>query len=408
MVVLVLLPGIVYRLKNYAEAKRAVAAMWAFGELEFDHISDMLSARLLIRADVEDSGPYIEVLQGQIGDSLAESEREVVTVIEQIESLIERANRVRERLAHSVESGKSLTADTRERVNRNKELITAIRMQLETQLEETRANSERVRHMLLAVISEVESSYAETVERLSAALGHIQFQDVMRQRLGHVQEALGEMGEHLLELNAIPESPDTERIRQSSSASQAQRRPLLCRDQRWASGFAASPVCRCAFSFRRTLRGTECVRRHPHRHGGRRRARMLEMKQAGAYTIAQDEATCVVFGMPKEAIKLGAVDKVLPLHAVGLFLPVRGDIWGRNSVHALPVCDPSRRSKCRAAAPFRLIDAEQTPAHWVTIAVIERRLEINTETDGTPAVVAASTKSQRAIVRRSRTRGFVL
>jgi two-component system chemotaxis response regulator CheB len=43
---------------------------------------------------------------------------------------------------------------------------------------------------------------------------------------------------------------------------------------------------------------------------------MLEMKQAGAVTIAQDEATCVVFGMPKEAIKRGAVDKILPLHSV--------------------------------------------------------------------------------------------
>lgn len=43
---------------------------------------------------------------------------------------------------------------------------------------------------------------------------------------------------------------------------------------------------------------------------------MLEMKQAGAMTIAQDEATCVVFGMPKEAIKLGAVDKVLPLTTI--------------------------------------------------------------------------------------------
>ncbi len=40
---------------------------------------------------------------------------------------------------------------------------------------------------------------------------------------------------------------------------------------------------------------------------------MLEMKEAGAYTIAQDEASCVVFGMPKEAIKLGAVDAVVPL-----------------------------------------------------------------------------------------------
>jgi two-component system chemotaxis response regulator CheB len=43
---------------------------------------------------------------------------------------------------------------------------------------------------------------------------------------------------------------------------------------------------------------------------------MLEMKQAGAMTIAQDEATCVVFGMPNEAIKRGAVDKILPLNLV--------------------------------------------------------------------------------------------
>jgi two-component system, chemotaxis family, protein-glutamate methylesterase/glutaminase len=40
---------------------------------------------------------------------------------------------------------------------------------------------------------------------------------------------------------------------------------------------------------------------------------MLEMKQAGAFNIAQDEATCVVFGMPKEAIATGAVDEVLPV-----------------------------------------------------------------------------------------------
>jgi len=40
---------------------------------------------------------------------------------------------------------------------------------------------------------------------------------------------------------------------------------------------------------------------------------MVEMKEAGATTIAQDERSCVVFGMPKEAIKLGAVDKVVPL-----------------------------------------------------------------------------------------------
>lgn len=42
-------------------------------------------------------------------------------------------------------------------------------------------------------------------------------------------------------------------------------------------------------------------------------AGMLEMKQAGAYNFAQDEASCVVFGMPKEAIALGGVDEVVPL-----------------------------------------------------------------------------------------------
>jgi two-component system chemotaxis response regulator CheB len=43
---------------------------------------------------------------------------------------------------------------------------------------------------------------------------------------------------------------------------------------------------------------------------------MLEMHQAGASTIAQDEASCVVFGMPKEAIKLNGVDRILPLNAI--------------------------------------------------------------------------------------------
>jgi len=40
---------------------------------------------------------------------------------------------------------------------------------------------------------------------------------------------------------------------------------------------------------------------------------MLEMKEAGSFNIAQNEASCVVFGMPAEAIKKGGVDRVLPL-----------------------------------------------------------------------------------------------
>jgi two-component system chemotaxis response regulator CheB len=43
---------------------------------------------------------------------------------------------------------------------------------------------------------------------------------------------------------------------------------------------------------------------------------MKEMHDAGAKTIAQDEASCVVFGMPKEAIKLGAADQIIPLDQI--------------------------------------------------------------------------------------------
>ncbi|TRX02120.1 protein-glutamate methylesterase/protein-glutamine glutaminase [Candidatus Methylobacter oryzae] len=43
---------------------------------------------------------------------------------------------------------------------------------------------------------------------------------------------------------------------------------------------------------------------------------MKEMHDAGALTIAQDETSCIVYGMPKEAVKLGAVDGILPLSAI--------------------------------------------------------------------------------------------
>jgi two-component system chemotaxis response regulator CheB len=43
---------------------------------------------------------------------------------------------------------------------------------------------------------------------------------------------------------------------------------------------------------------------------------LLAMHERGAYTLAQDEQTCVVFGMPKEAISLGAVNDVVPLQHI--------------------------------------------------------------------------------------------
>jgi two-component system chemotaxis response regulator CheB len=46
-------------------------------------------------------------------------------------------------------------------------------------------------------------------------------------------------------------------------------------------------------------------------------AGMLEMRKAGADTVAQDEESCVVYGMPREAVKRGAVERSVPLSAIG-------------------------------------------------------------------------------------------
>jgi chemotaxis response regulator CheB len=44
---------------------------------------------------------------------------------------------------------------------------------------------------------------------------------------------------------------------------------------------------------------------------------MLALRKAGALTIAQDQATCVVYGMPRAAVDLKAAAEVLPLGAIG-------------------------------------------------------------------------------------------
>jgi two-component system chemotaxis response regulator CheB len=44
---------------------------------------------------------------------------------------------------------------------------------------------------------------------------------------------------------------------------------------------------------------------------------MVRLAKAGAYTIAQDESSCVVYGMPKAAVELGAVNEILNVHKIG-------------------------------------------------------------------------------------------
>lgn len=47
---------------------------------------------------------------------------------------------------------------------------------------------------------------------------------------------------------------------------------------------------------------------------------LLELKETGAYTVAQDEVSSVVYGMPKEAVKLGAAEKILPIKKIAKHL----------------------------------------------------------------------------------------
>jgi len=322
VVLFLLLPGLAFKWWNYNEARQAVSKMGAFGELKFEEISKLLTGRKSIYADVLNARPYIAVMHDQIGDSLAESEREVVHVIEQIDLLNTHANEKRAHISRSIQSGKALTESTCQRVSRNRELIGALQDQLHGQALELRASFGRMenlgadmsaltplikiitsiaqqtsllalnaeieaaragsagrgfavvanevrklsvnatraaaeisgkikatcgkvdreladartaleqheRHagtqdlvdglvemqtefcsnsqLLLEVISKVDASYEESLDRLSRALGHIQFQDVMRQRLEHVQEALMELSEHVVELAEKPMDPN--------------------------------------------------------------------------------------------------------------------------------------------------------------------------------------------------------
>jgi methyl-accepting chemotaxis protein len=281
---------------------------------------NLLSHHTLLLSELRDSRPNIDVMHGQIRDSLAESEREVVSAIEQMSILNDKARVQMARISESIKSGHELTESTGVRVEGNKQIVAAVQMQLEEQINELRDNFDRIQMMadevlgltplikiiasiaqrtnllalnaeieaarageagrgfavvagevrslaaqstraaaeiatkinstaqkvnqemtdaktsleqhesadimthlvsdlstmqqefdnngklLLEVISELDANYKENVRGMSEAMGHIQFQDVMRQRLEHVQEALEEMRDHLLALCERSES----------------------------------------------------------------------------------------------------------------------------------------------------------------------------------------------------------
>jgi methyl-accepting chemotaxis protein len=312
---LVVLPEIFYKWVGYKAGLRAVREMWAFGQRNLEEVSRTLAIWMAIRKDLKDGQPCLDVLHDQIGGSLADSERDVVSVIEQISLLNAKAVQQRERIAESIQSGKSLTESTQQRVVANRRIIGAIEARLAGQTHDLRSNLERTQllgaevlsltpmvriitsiaqqtqllalnaeieaaragqggrgflvvanevrklsqqssraaaeigerigataakvnremeqaeaalrqydsaeeisrlvselgemqksfaensELLLEVINEVDANYMESIERLSRALGHIQFHDVMKQRLEHVQRTLVQVKDHLTELS---------------------------------------------------------------------------------------------------------------------------------------------------------------------------------------------------------------
>jgi methyl-accepting chemotaxis protein len=309
---LILAPQIVVALMNWIGAKHGIAELGIVGTFSKTQLAVVKTWRLTMGDELKDSQPYLDVMHEQIGDSLTESESEVMQVIEQISYLNERSARQRERIAQSIQSGKALTEATHQRAENNKQIVAALEMQMEQQTRDLRGDFEHVQNMatevraltpmikvittiaqqtsllalnaeieaaragstgrgfavvacevrklsvsstkaaadiaakinatcvrvdrelaeaqaslkqhesseamnqlvadlngmqtefnkngqlLLDVITEVDTNYAENVHRLSEAMGHIQFQDVMRQRMQHVQEALTEMRDHML------------------------------------------------------------------------------------------------------------------------------------------------------------------------------------------------------------------
>jgi methyl-accepting chemotaxis protein len=79
---------------------------------------------------------------------------------------------------------------------------------LMSELAEMQASFTQNSGLLLEVISEVDANYAESVDRLSKALGSIQFHDVMKQRLEHVQVSLADIRDHMEQLGEGADDPE--------------------------------------------------------------------------------------------------------------------------------------------------------------------------------------------------------
>jgi len=313
LLLLMLASQLVIALRGWSLISRDQAINVTFDQFNSDEIMRMITARNALQNDIEDATPYIDVMREQIHGSLADSEHEVIAMIEQINLLNTQSLEQSERISQSIHSGTDLTEAT-QMVEHNKQVITTLEAQLQNQIGALQRTFERIQDiaievssltplinvvtsiakqtgllalnaeiqaasagesgrgfavvadevrglskqvasaaadiankisstadkvtgemteaksalesqrsfrdlsvlivdlanmrsefgsgikLLLDVLDGVQKAHQEMVERLSEALGHVQFQDVMRQRLEQVEVALFDMREHMHEL----------------------------------------------------------------------------------------------------------------------------------------------------------------------------------------------------------------
>ena len=150
---LVLVPDIIIAVVNWMGARRGIAALGEVGKMDSVELKSVLVRRAAMSGELGDSRLYIDVIHNQIGDSLAESEREVVQVIEQIGELNANASQQREIIANSLQSGHDLMEGSQIGTENNKQIFAAIGIQITEQTNELRGDFAHIHGLAQEVLA---------------------------------------------------------------------------------------------------------------------------------------------------------------------------------------------------------------------------------------------------------------